>query len=105
MYAATMVERLAATKAKLEATERLLAVEQKDHEITKRGRDDARKSHYLQQQNTKAFFESLKAAEAKLKKLELVLQGEFPLTERQCDGGWVHNGRLIDIVRAVLSDD
>jgi len=85
MYAATLSERLAATTAKLEAIERLLAVEQQGHEITKREAANWKESHRLQQINTGAFFEELKKAEGKLAQIKELIGSDDESREKVRD--------------------
>lgn len=94
MYSMTD-ERLRLLEEKLKITERLLEIEKAQHGVTKIQLDGARKSHRLQQTNTKTFFEQARAAEAKLKEIKAVLtahQEQLPRSTRYARIREVLNG-------------
>lgn len=93
MYTVTLKERLSATEAKLAATEKLLELERREHELTKRSAADWKASHAMQQRNTKAFFDAARTAEGKLTRVRSIIESDEESREKVGD------------IRRLLSDD
>lgn len=91
MYSLTD-ERIKLLEEKLKITERLLEIEKRQHEVTQVQLKCAKESHRLQQVNTGVFFESTKAAEAKLEQIRAVIESDEESREKVGDIRRLLNG-------------